>query len=954
MIRKLLLKTSVLFMMFSMMNSALKAQVNITFPEVLFTNASTIAREGTSTVILDRLISLVDNTPAGEQIRISIYLINYQPLMDALKNAETRGVNIKILVDMSRSDSQETNATSLPWLQTNLAASEVVSTVNDVSTLSINHHKYALFSKVNTNAGLVSNVTFQTSHNFTSSDARKVQDAITFNHAGIYNAFLNNWQVMRNNAASGMKNNFNYDVFEDVANGLRAEFFPKISGGSFIGQDNVLENLNAITDVANAKIRIAMSDWSDLRVAIADKLIALKNQGATIEVYAKDAAGTQVQSKLRQLQQLGATVRIFNLESGSDAKFNIHAKIMLIEGTWKGQANSKVIITGSHNYTDPALKANNEVLVYLLNSPLFNQYHNYFEGLKTVVPSVQLLAWDLNAIASADQFSEYPTTYSSGMLSSKITRGSGLLYFALSKGFSSVKVDLGSGILTTTLNEAKDRNEYYEFSIKPLPGKSISLSEISAKIRRTANGATKMQWTYILNGGPVTNVGSEINVNTTSTGYYLDPINVSNIVYLQDIRPDELVKIRLYIYGEGTRAGTFAFGQSSTTDVNVLSIRGDLANISDDNLLISWGANALSGETASFTSTTRSSAIASSSMIRGGGLEASSLSKGFSSRTNANLNFAIVTDKTSAIANNSYVEFDVNVLANYKVSIKTIYAKLRRSSAGARNYIIQYSINGGTFLDVSPTIAFSNTFAGGISQDPIDISGIAALQNIEGAKNIKFRIYSWGYTSTGGSFAFGLSETSSDDVFTIAGTAVSTSLPVVLNKFEVVKQATQVNLNWSTSSEKNNSHFKILKSSDAKNWILLSTIQGQGTKDGISIYNYTDINPEIGNNYYQLKQVDFNGDATLSEIKVVNYGLLTNELKAYADDVKVIAFINQQEVDEGYLSIFDISGKQLLSEKVKLSSGLNKIILPINLVKGVYVLRLDKLQENYTIKFIAI
>jgi HKD family nuclease len=951
MIRKLLFKMGVLLMVFSMVSSSLKAQVNITFPEVLFTNASTIAREGTSTVILDRLISLVDNTPAGEQIRISIYLINYQPLMDALKNAETRGVNIKILVDISRSDSQETNATSLPWLQTNLAASEVVATYNDVSTLSINHHKYALFSKVNTSAGLVNNVTFQTSHNFTTSDARKVQDAITFNHAGIYNAFLNNWQVMRNNAASGMKNNFNYTVFEDVANGLRAEFFPKISGGSFIGQDNVLENLDAITDVANAKIRIAMSDWSDLRVAIADKLIALKNQGATIEVYAKDAAGTQIQSKLRQLQQLGATVRIFNLESGSDAKFNIHAKIMLIEGTWKGQANSKVIITGSHNYTDPALKTNNEVLVYLLNSPVFNQYHTYFEGLKTVVTTVQILAWDFNSITSSD-VGDYPATYSSGMLGSKLTRGSGLVYNALTKGFSSAKANnLGTGVLTTNLTEAKDRNEYYEFSVKPLPGKAISLSEISAKIRRTANGSSKIQWTYILNSGAVTNIGSEISVNSTADGYYLAPIDVSNIADLQDIRPDELVKIRLYVYGEGTRTGTIAFGVSSATDVNVLTIRGDLANIADDNLLISWSANSLSGETASFTSTTRSSALSSATMSRGSGLEASSLSRGFSSRTKTNLDFNLVTDKTRAIDYNSYVEFDVNVLTNYKVSFKTIYAKLRRSSAGARNYIIQYSINGGTFIDASPALSFSNSFTGGIPQDPIDVSGVTALQNIEGSKNIKFRIYSWGYTSIGGSFAFGLSETPSDDVFSIAGTAVST-LPVVLNKFEAVKKATQVGLNWSTLSERNNSHFEILKSSDAKNWTLLSSVKGNGTTTAVNYYQYADVNPAIGNNYYQLKQVDFDGNFELSEVKVVNYALLTNELKVYADDAKVLAFINQQQVDEGYLNIFDLTGRQLLSERVKLVAGENKIALPINLSKGIYILNLDKTHEQLSIKFI--
>ena len=61
------------------------AQVSISFPEAVFTDVPTIAKGGSSPTIMNRLIALVDNTPAGQSIHMSIYMITYQPLMDALK-----------------------------------------------------------------------------------------------------------------------------------------------------------------------------------------------------------------------------------------------------------------------------------------------------------------------------------------------------------------------------------------------------------------------------------------------------------------------------------------------------------------------------------------------------------------------------------------------------------------------------------------------------------------------------------------------------------------------------------------------------------------------------------------------------------------------------------------------------------------------------------------------------
>ncbi|WP_299568147.1 phospholipase D-like domain-containing protein [uncultured Pedobacter sp.] len=926
--------------------------------EAYFTETQAIAKGETSNVIIDKLVSMINNTPAGESIHVSIYMINHQSVMDALKAAETRGVNLHLIIDMSRSDSQETNATSLPWLQTNLPNSEVIVSVNDVSVNAINHHKFALFTKVQTPDGVLQKVTFQTSHNFTTSDARKIQDALVFNNADIYQAFLNNWQLIKANASSGMKLNFNYNTTNVPAINTQLAFFPRITGGVHDGVDNILNSLNLITDVANAKVRIAMSDWDNSRQGIVDKLIALHNQGATIEVYAKDAAGTQTTVKLKQLAQLGATVRIFNLEKGSDAKFNIHAKMMLIEGTYNGQTNSKVIITGSHNYTDGALKTNNEVLVTLVNSALFTQYSAYFNELKTVVPTVKIVAFDLSAITgvAGEEFPTYSSTYAAGLFPSVISRGSGLVLSRLAKGFSSSKAVLEDpDARTTSIQEAITRNEYFELAIQVKPGKKISISNLSAIIRRTGGGSSKAQWAYVINGAnPVLLGDGVIDVPVYTSGGAIDEINVSGVAELQNLVTSSNVKLRLYMFGETSRGGTFAFGQSSTAAPEVLVLRGDLENVADDKVVLGWSAGDLSGETATFTSTANATSVTTSTISRGSGLEASSLTDGYSSRTNASLNFADITNQTSAVANNSYLEFAINIKANYKLSLDKIYAKLRRSGAGARNYVWSYSIDNAAFVDINATpVSFTNSATSGIQQEAIDLSAVAALQNIQGAKEIKFRLYMWGYTTAAGSFALGLSETNSEDVLTIIGTSVNT-LPVSLTNFEAVKNNNSVNLTWETASEQNNSHFDVLKSVDGKNWQLLTSVLGGANSNKVMKYSSKDNRPAFGINYYQLKQVDFDGTSSLSKIEAVNFSISNEEsLKVNYANNTLKLFINKTLAERAEIAIYSVDGRKISAKKTYVNNGAAVITLPITLAKGIYLVKVKSANNVLTQKFIT-
>lgn len=96
-------------------------------------------------------------------------------------------------------------------------------------------------------------------------------------------------------------------------------------------------------------------------------------------------------------------------------------------------------------------------------------------------------------------------------------------------------------------------------------------------------------------------------------------------------------------------------------------------------------------------------------------------------------------------------------------------------------------------------------------------------------------------------------------------------LPVELISFTAQENDLhQVEINWSTSSEINNSHFEVYRSINSTDWDLLERVEGSGNSNVIKDYHMTDILPASGTNYYQLKQVDYNGEVTTFDIASVN------------------------------------------------------------------------------------
>lgn len=347
----------------------------ISFNKVVFPDPITINKRESDTRIMDSLIRYVHYTPKDEIIHVSIYLFSYAPLVDEIIAAHHRGVNIQLIVDNGRTDSEVENKETVLRLMGSLRApSRLISFKSDASGNAINHDKYALFSRINLPEGFVRNVVFNTSHNFILDGTKKIQDAIIISNEKLYQAFLDNWNDIASRAKSGMKN-FTYKEVD--LDSIKAYFFPRRLGGNWDGKDTFLEIFDKISDYKNANIRVAMSDWS--RVEVAQRLTELQQLGAKVEVIGKDKSDAAVLTELNNLKNAGGYVKIIKM-----SEKNTHSKITIINGTWEGR-KQQVVFCGSHNYTYNALKNNNEVMLMLKSSKIVRDYNDYFDQLKSVL-----------------------------------------------------------------------------------------------------------------------------------------------------------------------------------------------------------------------------------------------------------------------------------------------------------------------------------------------------------------------------------------------------------------------------------------------------------------------------------------------------------------------------------------------------------------------------------------
>ncbi len=169
-----------------------------------------------------------------------------------------------------------------------------------------------------------------------------------------------------------------------------------------------------------------------------------------------------------------------------------------------------------------------------------------------------------------------------------------------------------------------------------------------------------------------------------------------------------------------------------------------------------------------------------------------------------------------------------------------------------------------------------------------------------------------------------------------------TPLPIRLSSFSARKTEDKyVVLHWSTASEENNDFFAIEHSVDGRFFEELDRVLGAGTSSITQHYEFMHRNPVDGNNYYRLRQVDFDGSFTYSDIKVVNLNV-SGEIKVKPTLVQqnLEISINEKLINNGTVEVVNWLGQVVMIEAFPESA--DKLSLDVNdLEKGHYVLKLN-------------
>jgi hypothetical protein len=126
----------------------------------------------------------------------------------------------------------------------------------------------------------------------------------------------------------------------------------------------------------------------------------------------------------------------------------------------------------------------------------------------------------------------------------------------------------GPPVVGGTLDDAIRENEFYQLSITPKTGASLSLASFDLNYRRSGNGPTGGQLQYSLDGFSTAGTAiSDLAFSGSDTNGVKQPtINLSGVSSLQNIN-DSTVTFRLYLFGATTASGTGAIGRLAGDDL---------------------------------------------------------------------------------------------------------------------------------------------------------------------------------------------------------------------------------------------------------------------------------------------------------------------------------------------------------------------------------------------------
>lgn len=179
---------------------------------------------------------------------------------------------------------------------------------------------------------------------------------------------------------------------------------------------------------------------------------------------------------------------------------------------------------------------------------------------------------------------------------------------------------------------------------------------------------------------------------------------------------------------------------------------------------------------------------------------------------------------------------------------------------------------------------------------------------------------------------------------------VANPLPITLSEFSVKKEKEKSIIKWSTISEINNDYFIVERSDDGENFSEITKVKGAGNSNQILNYNAVDYRPLNGVNYYRLKQVDFDGSYTFSDIKALDFENNNSTTTYYYENN--IYIHSKESLKNLQIEIFDIRGRIIYSKQIYCENNIEIIDLEDFYDNGMYIAVIKNEEFQNSFKFV--
>lgn len=185
--------------------------------------------------------------------------------------------------------------------------------------------------------------------------------------------------------------------------------------------------------------------------------------------------------------------------------------------------------------------------------------------------------------------------------------------------------------------------------------------------------------------------------------------------------------------------------------------------------------------------------------------------------------------------------------------------------------------------------------------------------------------------------------------------------PIEMTYFRAGVTDGNVVLEWETATETNNQEFEIFRSFDGAYYESIGQLDGAGSSVEAKSYQFVDAGlVDIARSnevYYYVKQVDFDGEFTVSDVASVELEVTaTFEMRnVVAGQETGIVSVFFQTLNGGNVvaTVYDISGRALATQSVEVEEGFASMDIEVGTKSGgIYVVSLTDGKEVVSTKFV--